>query len=294
VSNLNYAIKPVAQLRAEIETAATQWALAEGTVFVEANCGGVACEWIDVPHPIRSEREEDRTVYLHAHGGGYYRGSSRVDAAFCSHLCAEADARCLSVNYRRPPDEGVFPAALDDLYTVWRWIISPEGGGVPPEKIAVGGTSAGGGLCLALLLKIRDEGGPLPAAAAVVSPWTDLTQSGESFVSNAAHGPDREYLSYWADVYLDGVDAKTPYASPLFASLHDLPPVLVQAGGQETMLDDATAFAAAAARAGCSINLEVYADQPHSFQHEAAENEVAREAITRLAHFVRRWVDAGQ
>lgn len=116
-----------------------------------------------------------------------------------------------------------------------------------------------------------------------------MTQSGASFVTNAEHGPDREYLEHWGKVYLHGADSSNPLASPLFGDLRDLPPILLQAGGDDTLLDDATAFAAAAARAGCNVSLEVYAGQPHSFQHEAATQDVAHEAVLRMAQFVRRW-----
>lgn len=284
MTNLRYDIQPVEQLRAEIEQVAASWGQAPGTTFQSVDCNGVSAEWISVASP----GGVGDAVYLHAHGGGYYRGSSQVDAPLCSFLCADAGVRCLSVNYRRPPDEGVFPAALDDLYTAWRWLIRPDGGGVSPAQVVVGGSSAGGGLGLALLLRIRDAGEERPAGALAVSPWTDLTQSGASFLTNAAHGPAREYLAHWGQIYLAGVDPRHPYASPLFADLRDLPPLLLQAGGQETMLDDATAFAAAAARAGNSVALEVYAGQPHSFQHEAATSPVAREAVQRLAAFVSR------
>jgi epsilon-lactone hydrolase len=282
MSNLHYTVKPVDELRADIEAAASQWPLAAGTILTETICANVPAVWIDVP-----AAHSDGPVYLHTHGGGYYRGSARVDAAFCSHLCDTATTRCLSINYRRPPDEGVFPAALDDFYRVWRWLIAADGGDVAPNRVVIGGTSAGGGLALALLLKLRDEGSRLPAGAALVSPWTDLTQSGASFSTNATHGPDRNYLEYWAAIYLDGADPQTPYASPLFGDLCGLPPLFIQVGGHETMLDDSTALAAKAARAGCSVNLEVYAGQPHSFQHEAATKEIARDAVRRLGEFVR-------
>ena len=281
--DLEYDIKPVATLREEIETAAAKWPLAAGTTFEPTSCNGVACEWIHV-----SQATEDHPVYLHAHGGGYYRGSARVDAAICSHLCEMTGIGCLSVNYRRPPDEGVFPAAVDDMYSVWRWLTDPAGGGVSPADVVVGGTSAGGGLCLALLLRLRDEQAELPTAAILVSPWTDLTQSGASFGTNAEHGPKADYLRHWAQVYLDGADARHPHASPLFADLHGLPPMLIQAGGHETMLDDATLFAAAAARAGCAVTLQVYPGQPHSFQHDVGSKAVAREAVSQMAQFVQR------
>ncbi|MDA0334544.1 MAG: alpha/beta hydrolase fold domain-containing protein [bacterium] len=281
--DLEYDIKPVSVLRDDIEAAAAGWPLAEGTTFQSTSCDGVACEWIQVPPAVA-----DGGVYLHAHGGGYYRGSARVDAAICSHLCEMTGIGCLSVNYRRPPDEGVFPAAVDDMYSVWRWLIDPAEGGVSPADVVVGGTSAGGGLCLSLLLRIRDEQAALPAAAILVSPWTDLTQSGASFVTNAQHGPLAAYLQHWAAVYLDGADARHPHASPLFADLQGLPPMLIQAGGDETMLDDATLFAAAAARAGVAVTLQVYPGQPHSFQHDVGTSAVAREAVSNMAQFTQR------
>ena len=281
--DLEYGIKPVSVLRDEIEAAAAGWPLAAGTTFQSTSCDGVACEWIHVP-PAAA----DGCVYLHAHGGGYYRGSSRVDAAICSHLCMMTNSRCLSVNYRRPPDEGVFPAAVDDMYAVWCWLTDPGGGGLAPGRVVVGGTSAGGGLALALLLRIRDAQGVQPAGAMLVSPWTDLTQSGASFRTNAEHGPQADYLQHWAEVYLAGADARHPHASPLFADLQGLPPMLIQAGGHETMLDDATLFAAAAARAGGAVTLQVYPGQPHSFQHDVGTSAVAREAVSNMAQFARR------
>lgn len=281
--DLAYDVKPVGQLREEIEKAAAQWALAEGTQFETVDCDGVSCEWITVP-----ESNID-VVYVHAHGGGYYRGSSRVDAAICSFLCAMTGARCLSVNYRRPPDEGVFPAPVDDMLTVWKWLTRSDGGNVLPSKVVVGGTSAGGGLCLATLLRIRDENEMLPAGAIAVSPWTDMTQSGISFETNDAFGPKKSYLDHWAGVYLNGADPRHPYASPLFADLKGLPPLLIQAGGNETMVDDASLFAASAARSGCWVTLEVYPGQGHSFQHDVGTRDVSREAVAHMAQFVKRW-----
>ena len=284
MAELKYDIKPVAELRETIEQTAATWELAPGTSFEEAVCDGVGGLWISSV----SDRSDFGSVYMHIHGGGYYRGSARVDASVCSFVCAGAGVQCLSVNYRRPPDEGVYPAAVDDVHTAWKWLIHPSGGNVSPDRVVVGGTSAGGGLCLALLLKIRDEGGELPSGAIPVSLWTDMTQSGESFETNVEYGPARDYLEHWGRVYLDGADPKTPYASPLFGDLSGLPPMLIQVGGNETMLDDATAFAAKAARAGCQVTLEVYRGQGHSFQHQAATSAVAMEAVDRMAAFVMR------
>lgn len=287
MAQLEYDIKSVAELRETIERTAASWELAPGTTLEETHCGDVPCVWIsaDTETPVTD------AVYLHIHGGGYYRGSARVDGAVCSFLCASTGVRCLSINYRRPPDEGVFPAAIDDVYAVWKWLIDPSGGNVSPGRIVVGGTSAGGGLCFALLLKIRDEGGESPAGAVPISPWTDMTHSGESFTTNAQYGPSREYLEHWSKVYLDGADPRTPYASPIYGDLAGLPPMLIQVGGNETMLDDASGFAAKAARAGCQVALEVYAGQGHSFQHQVATSAVAREAVDHVAAFVRKEIE---
>lgn len=126
--------------------------------------------------------------YFHVHGGGYYRGSSRVAAPVCSHIAGLAGVKCLSVNYRTAP-EHKWPVGVDDTYTAYSWLTSPTGGNIDPSKIICGGDSAGGGLILALLLKLRDtEPQKLPAGAVPLSPWTDLTQSSETFITNADSG----------------------------------------------------------------------------------------------------------
>ena len=147
--------------------------LADGTAFTEVNCGGTPCEWVKAT--CKAESKLEGAVYFHMHGGGHYRGSSRVAAPVRSHIASLAGIDCLSVNYRVAP-EHVWPAAVDDAFAAYSWLISS---GVSPSNVIVGGASAGGDLCFALLLKLRDERPELlPAGAIGISPWTDLTQSG--------------------------------------------------------------------------------------------------------------------
>ena len=130
MADLKYDIKPVAELRETIERTAASWELAPGTTFEETICDDVPCVWISAD----TDTAVKDAVYLHIHGGGYYRGSARVDGAVCSLICGITGVRTLSANYRRPPDEGVFPAAIDDVYAVWKWLTEPSGGNVSPGR----------------------------------------------------------------------------------------------------------------------------------------------------------------
>jgi monoterpene epsilon-lactone hydrolase len=242
-----------------------------GTTFRKLTIDGVPCEWIVTPGS-----EASPVVYLHLHGGGYYRGNTRIEAPGTSVCVGLARVRCLSVDYRVSPPStdgyraAAFPAAVDDCFAAYRWLISRDGGGVDPRHVVVGGCSAGGGLAVALLLRIREEAGrcPMPAAAVPLSPWTDLTQSGRSYYYN--HGRckyiTKGYLDWASKLYLDGQDPKHPLASPLFAeTLAGLPPMLIIAGGHETMLEDATRLAAKAAADGCEVLCEIYPGVSHGF-----------------------------
>lgn len=268
---------PLKQLRADIEHSARSWPLAQGTSFEAAVAGGVPCEWIRPSSPV----DACSRIMMYIHGGGYYRSSSRAEAAACSYLASWAQIPILSVNYRRAPDEGVFPAAVDDVHAAFKWAADDFGA----SNIVVSGTSAGGGLALALLLRLKSESEAQPAAAFTMSPWTDMTQSGQSYDTLAEFGPTRDYLQHWGREYLQGESPENPEASPLFGDLRGLPPLLIQVGGHEAMLDDSTAFAAAAAQAGCDVTLQVYREQRHGFQHEAGFNPVAASAVRSAAAF---------
>lgn len=244
--------------------------------------GGARAEWI-VPEPVSRAR-----TLLYLHGGGYMVGSPNTHRDLTQRLARAADARVLSVDYRLAP-EHPFPAAVDDAVAAYRFLLRSD---VPPARIAIAGDSAGGGLTVATLLALREAGDPLPAAGVCLSPWTDLAGTGESMRTKVDEDPmcDWPRLSRMAAFYLGEVDPRTPLASPLYADLRGLPPLLIQVGTAETLLDDATRLAERARAAGVDVALEVWPDMIHVFQAFAMLLPEARDAIDRIGGFLRqRW-----
>jgi acetyl esterase/lipase len=252
----------------------------QGAVLRADRAAGVEVLWV-VPPECTQER-----VLLYFHGGGYKLGSVTSHRDLMARIGAAAGCRVLGVNYRLAP-EAHFPAPVEDALAVYEWLMAT---GVPSSQIAVGGDSAGGGLAAALLLSLRDRGSAMPAAAVLLSAWTDLTAQGESYVTRAQTDPihQRAMILATARHYLgpDG-DASHPLASPLFGGLAGLPPLLLQVGDRETVLDDSTRFAAKARAAGVRADLEVYPNMIHVFQQFAAEIAEAREAIAGIGRFLR-------
>jgi acetyl esterase/lipase len=243
---------------------------------VDAN--GVDAEWTLAPGADASR------VLLFLHGGGYISGS----IASHRHLVAEAGrlagCRSLAVGYRLAP-EHPFPAALDDTLAAYRFLLDQ---GIRPGHIAFGGESAGGGLALAAMIRLRDANEPLPACAWLSSPWTDLTQSGASMQDCAAIDPliQKPYLDELSALYRSGEDAENPLVSPLFADLRGLPELLIHVGTAETLLDDSIRLTAAAARAGVRATLCVWPDMIHAFTLFHPQVAVARQALHEVGAFV--------
>ncbi len=233
----------------------------EGTEVASVDAKGVPAEWV-----VNGVPDTD-TVFMFLHGGGYYRGSAQASRRIASDLSAACHCKCITVDYRLAP-EHPFPAALDDAFNVYCWL---ESNGIPASRIVVGGSSAGGGLSAALLARLKRESRVQPAAAILLSPWTDLTQSAETFASNAASDPaiSKAYLDRMALAYLDGVSPTDPRASPVYSDLSGLPPLLVQVGNSETMYGDALAFVAKARSAGVEVALEEYDDVIHGWHNSA-------------------------
>jgi acetyl esterase/lipase len=273
--------KPLAELRAEADARAAS-PLPDGTTHTVADADGVPGEWIDAPGETR-----DR-VFLFLHGGGYYRGSAASSRVASAHIAAACEARVFSLNYRLAP-EHPFPAALDDAHTAYRWLLDQ---GIAANRIAIGGISAGGGLTLALLLKLKQSGTPLPAAAIPMSAWTDLTQSGETMTTKADIDPaiSKAYLDRMAGHYLAGADARTPLASPLYGALEGLPPLLIQVGTAETLLDDSRRFAERARDAGIDVTYEAWEDMIHGWHGNADVLPEARDAIAAIGTFFKQKV----
>ncbi|MFF6992056.1 alpha/beta hydrolase fold domain-containing protein [Streptomyces sp. NPDC010273] len=221
---------------------------------------------------------------LYFHGGAYAIGSAAASVGLVSEIARRTAATALSVDYRLAP-EHPFPAAVDDALTAYRALLDR---GARADSVAVTGESAGGGLALALLLAIRDAGLPQPSSATVLSPWADLTQSGATMASRAEADPalTPEALEIRAADYLAGADPRTALASPLFAELRGLPPLLIQAGGREILLDDALRLAARAAHADVPVTLQTFPGAPHVFQGFAPLVDEAARALDQVAAFI--------
>jgi acetyl esterase/lipase len=247
---------------------------------------GVPVQWITAPNA----RPDKVVVYFH--GGGFQVGSLRSHHELMVRLSAASACRVLGVDYRLAP-EHLFPAPLQDALTVYAWLAAK---GFSAANVAFAGDSAGGGLALSLLLALRDAGEALPAAAGLMSPWTDLSASGESYATRAAVDPihQRPMILAMARNYLgkDGQgearDICNPQASPLFADLHGLPPLLIQVGDRETVLSDSTAFAAKAQAAGVQVQLDVWPGMIHVFQQFPRELPQATTAIAAMGDFLKQ------
>ncbi|TCC34577.1 alpha/beta hydrolase [Kribbella capetownensis] len=220
-------------------------------------------------------------LILYLHGGGYVVGSARTGANLAAPLARRTGVPAVSLDYRRAPEDP-FPAAVEDALAAYKELLA---GGRP---IALAGESAGGGLVLATILAARREGLPLPAAAVVFSPLVDLTLSGESMDTRGDFDPlfSRDHIAEYAAHYLAGHDARDELGSPLFADLTGLPPLLIQVGSAEVVLDDALRLATRAARYDVDVSLDVVAGAPHVFQYMVGVMDEADEALDRAAAFL--------
>lgn len=248
------------------------------TRTTSVNANGVKADYITT----RSSRPDRCLLFLH--GGGYRVGSPASYRHFTWRIASAARARVLAIDYRLAP-EHPFPAALDDAVSSYRWLL---GGGVDPRHLAVVGDSAGGGLALALLLRLRDDGLPLPAAAVALSPWTDLALTGASLTLNARADPmlNADDVPRFAADYLAGADPRDPYASPLYGDPAGFPPTLLHVGGDEILRDDAVRMAEKMRRANCQVELEIWPRMPHGWHAMAPFLPEARAAIAAIGTFL--------
>jgi epsilon-lactone hydrolase len=251
----------------------------DDVLVTEVNAGGVPAHWLAAPGADAGR------VLLFLHGGGFEFGSVRSDGELAARLGRASGMRVLFPEYRLAP-EHPFPAAIDDVLAAWRWLRSGQALGA--RSIAVAGDSAGGGLAVALLVAARDAGEALPVAAVLMSPTVDLTSSGASMTERADQDPvsTPAMLRQFASDYLAGADPKTPLASPLFAQLAGLPPLLVQVGTADLLLSDSERLAAVAAEAGVDVTLEIGEGLPHVYQLMLGTPEAA-EATGRIGEFLR-------
>lgn len=268
----------IAQQRETFEEFAKRFAVGREVVCQPVSADGVPAEWIDSPETI------DTRAILYLHGGGYNLGSVHTHHALAARIGRACRARVLTIAYRLAP-EHLFPAALDDAMRAYCWLLAE---GVQPDQLALAGDSAGGGLAIATLVSLRYHGEPMPAAAVCLSPWVDLELTGHSLTANAAADPvlTRAALHAWAKNYLGGKNPRTPLASPLYADLHGLPPLLLQVGAEEILYDDAVRLAERALAAGVQVELEVSKNMFHGWHLFASKLPEAQQAITHVAKFI--------
>jgi acetyl esterase/lipase len=271
---------PVEQLRANMEAMAMTVPPPADVTYEPVDAGGVPAEWVTAP----DARTDAAILYLH--GGGYAIGSIATHRILAANISRAAGVRLLLIDYRLAP-EHPYPAAVDDATAAYRWLLAQ---GLEPGNLAISGDSAGGGLTVATLLALRDAGDPLPACAVPMSPWVDMDQSAESYSTRGDLDPmvSAVGLKQMAEWYLAGRDHTTPLASPLHADLRGLPPLLVQVGDHEVLLDDSVRLVERANAAGVDATCEIGDECFHVYQ--AFPVPEADEAITRLAAFVRRHI----
>ena len=269
----------VPDTRAFYEQLGQQFPLPDGVTVEATDAGGVKAEWVRAP-----ECRND-AVLLYVHGGGYVIGSPASHRHQVAALSQAAGIAALSLDYRLGP-EHPFPAAVDDAVSAYQSLLAA---GIAPQRIVVAGDSAGGGLTVATLLALRERGLPQAAAGVCISPWVDLTMTAESYTTKADVDPivTRDGVTGMAQAYLQGQDAQTPLASPLFADLSGLPPLLIQVGTDEALLDDAVKLEAKAKAAGVDVTLEIWDEMIHVWHFFYPMLREGRDAIARIGEFVR-------
>ncbi len=251
----------------------------DDTRVTEVTANGVPAHWLEAP-----ETDAGR-VLLFLHGGGFQLGSLRSDGELAARLGRASGMRVLFPEYRLAP-EHPFPAAIDDARAAWKWLRTNHG--LDATAIGLAGASAGGGLAVSLLVAARDAGEALPAAAVLMSPTVDLTSSGASMTERVHQDPfsTPAMLRQFASDYLAGADPRTPLASPLFASLSGLPPLLIQAGTADLLFSDSERLAKAATAVGVDVTLEIGQGLPHVYPILLDTPEAAK-ATDQAGRFLR-------
>jgi epsilon-lactone hydrolase len=268
----------IAEQRVLLHQLLTSEPLPDDVVVTPDTLGGVPVLSVE----IAGQRQEGTILYFH--GGGYAMGSAQASVGLASDLGRRSHMRVVTVDYRLAL-EHPFPAAPDDAIAAYRELLAREG---DSARIAIAGESAGGNLAVVALLRIRDAALPQPFAAVVMSPWTDLAGTGLSSTTKADVDPalTASGLLTRARDYLGDLDPASPTASPIYADLTGLPPLLIQVGSNEILLDDATRLATRAAADNVAVTLDVVPEVPHVFQAFAAHLDEADDALDRAGTFL--------
>jgi len=269
----------IAQMRIDIDQRGKAFGPSGGVTVQPVDAGGVRAEWTSTPDADRSG------AVLYLHGGGYVIGSLDSHRHLAAEVGRAAGVQTLAVDYRLAP-EHPFPAPVEDTLAAYRFLLDS---GIRPNRIALAGDSAGGGLVVGALLALREAGLPLPACGWCISPWVDMEALGGSFVDRAATDPtvQKGTIQMMAQWYLGGADPRHPHAAPLHGDLRGLPPLLIQVGAAETLLDDAIGLARRAGVANVAVDLQIWPDMIHVWHLYFPVLSAGRRAIDAGGDFVR-------
>lgn len=272
----------IVQMRADADARGKAFGLPSDVTVQPVSANGVKAEWTSTP-----DADPDNVI-LYLHGGGYVICSLDSHRHLVAEVGRASGARTLAIDYRLAP-EHPFPAPVEDTVAAYRFLLE---GGFKPERIALAGDSAGGGLVVAALLAIREAGLPLPACGWCISPWVDMEALGESFTDRAAADPtvQRATIQMMAQWYLGGADPRHPHAAPLYGDLRGLPPLLIQVGASETLLDDSMALARRAGAADVTVDMQIWPEMIHIWHIYFPMLTAGRRAIESGGFFVRNTI----
>lgn len=274
----------IEQRRAASDALGDLFPLAPDVRVEQAGARGVPAEWTSTP------AASSGGVILYLHGGGYLWGSLKSHLHLVSELGRAATMRTLALDYRRAP-EFPFPHALEDAVSGYRFLLDS---GFKPCQIAVAGDSAGAGLAVALLVRLKELGMQQPACALLFSPWVDMTATADSYSRNAKRDPvlNREIMQFLAEQYLGKRPRETPLASPVFADLSGIAPLTIFVGATEALLDDAIALTRAAGLADVSVRLEIWPKMFHIWPNYHQVLAEGRQGVARAGRLLREAVEA--
>ena len=285
MQKLDVANVPVDTARKHLETVArTLLVRATGVHLEQSQLAGIDVDW------LRPKQARKDKVLLYLHGGAYVLGSRRTHRQLASHMARAAGVTAVLPEYRLAP-EHPFPAAIDDAVAVYRALLES---GFEPKDIVISGDSAGGGLSVATLLALRHAGDPLPAAAVLLSPFLDVTASGESATTRAEQDPwfEVQDMAVVARYYCpDESKWRDPLVSPVFANVSGLPPMLIQVGDDEILLDDSRRLAEKLEAAGIDVEIEIWPDMWHVFQMFIGKMPESRKAVEKIGRYIRERLD---
>jgi monoterpene epsilon-lactone hydrolase len=269
----------IAQMRLDADARSKVFTLPADVTVQPVNANGVRAEWTSTPDADSS------SAILYLHGGGYVICSLQSHRHLVAEVGRAAGTRTLAIDYRLAPEHR-FPAPVEDTVAAYRFLLDS---GLRPNRIALAGDSAGGGLVVGSLLAIREAGLPLPACGWSISPWVDMEALGTSFIDRAATDPNvqKETILMMAQWYLGGANPRHPHAAPVYGDLRGLPPMLIQVGSVETLLDDSIALARVAGIADVPVELQIWPEMIHIWHIYFPMLAAGRRAIASGGYFVR-------